>query len=144
MLCWVGGPGWDASGSWAAGGGPDKWAVYHKSTDFNNPGPSGTFVFLDEREDSINDGYYVVDMFGYPDKPNAWKIVDYPASYHNNAGGFSFADGHSEIKKWTDARTTPRLNPKQDLPLNNPSPNNKDVNWMQIRSTRKQAGPASQ
>jgi len=86
----------------------------------------------------------VVDMFGYPDKPAAWKIVDYPASYHNNAGGFSFADGHSEIKKWTDARTTPRLNPKQDLPLNNPSPNNKDVNWMQIRSTRKQAGPASQ
>lgn len=30
-----------------------------------------------------------------------WR--DLPASYHNNAGSFSFADGHSEIHKWLQA-----------------------------------------
>ena len=95
-----------------------------------------TFVFLDEREDSINDGYFVVDMTGYPNSPGSTILVDYPASYHNKAGGLSFADGHSEIKKWRDPRTTPPLR-KANLQLNIPSPNNKDILWMQERSTRR-------
>ncbi|MSU63374.1 MAG: type II secretion system protein [Pedosphaera sp.] len=141
---WVGGPGWDGSGDWSVGGGPNSWSVYRKSTDMNNPGPSGTFVFLDEREDSINDGYFAVDMAGYPDSPGSLKMVNYPASYHNGSGSFSFADGHSEIKRWSDVRTMPPLIRGKDLPLNTPSPNNKDVYWLQFRSTRKQAGPGSQ
>lgn len=108
----------------------------------NNPGPSQTFVFLDEREDSINDGYFVVDMAGYPNNPSAWKIVDYPASYHNFAGGLSFADGHSEIRKWVDSRIVPNLS-RTDRPLDLPSPNNADVLWMQQRSTRAASGPGS-
>jgi prepilin-type processing-associated H-X9-DG protein len=144
MNGWVGGPGWDASGKWEIGGGPDAWAVYRKSTDINNPGPSQTFVFLDERQDSINDGYFVVDMAGYPDQPGSWKMGNFPGSYHNGAGTFSFADGHAEIKRWADSRTMPKLDPTKDLALNVSSPNNKDVNWLQLHSTRKQAGPASQ
>jgi prepilin-type N-terminal cleavage/methylation domain-containing protein len=144
MNNWVGGPGWDSSGPWwprstASQGG---WQVYLKLSDMNNPGPSQTFVLLDEREDSINDGYFVVDMAGYPDTPASWKIVDYPASYHNLAGGLSFADGHSEIRKWVDARTVPNLS-KSDRPLDQPSPNNPDVFWMQQRSTRAASGPGS-
>jgi len=30
---------------------------------------------------------------------------DTPASYHNGAGGISFADGHSEIHKWRSGAT---------------------------------------
>ena len=26
--------------------------------------------------------------------------IDLPATYHNNACGYGFADGHSEIRKW--------------------------------------------
>jgi prepilin-type processing-associated H-X9-DG protein len=98
-------------------------------------------VFLDEREDSINDGYFVVDMAGFPqDNVSALqgarqKIVDYPASYHNGAGGLAFADGHSEIHKWLDGRTKPAMS-KTDRPLDISSPNNRDVTWMQERSTR--------
>jgi len=44
--------------------------------------------------------------------------VDYPASYHNGAGGFTFADGHSEIRKWKDAQITPAVKPGQLLTLN--------------------------
>jgi len=40
-------------------------------------------------------------MDGYPD-PATTYIVDYPASYHNGAGGVAFADGHSEIHRWRD------------------------------------------
>jgi len=33
-------------------------------------------------------------------KQHSWEHL--PASYHNGACGFTFADGHSEIKKWLD------------------------------------------
>ena len=46
----------------------------------------------------------------------------------------AFADGHSEIHKWKDPRTTPPLT--TELELNVPSPNNQDVYWMQEHSTR--------
>jgi len=141
MNNWVGGPGWGASGSWVP---QDRsgWITYLKDADIQNPGPAQTFVLIEEREDSINDGYFVVDMAGYPNQPNRWKIVDYPASYHNGACGFSFADGHAEIHKWTDPRTVPKVS-KTDRPLDQPSANNKDVFWMQQRSTRNTAGPGA-
>ena len=82
------------------------------------------FVVLDEREDSINDGWFATD----PDVQ--YQLVDYPASYHGNAGGLSFADGHSEIHKWTDARTMPVLVSGQLLPLNVNLPGDKDVLWL--------------
>ena len=123
------------NGADAAGFGPSGMRVYKKMSDLAEPGPARTWAFLDEREDSVNDGEFVVGMFGYPDQPAQWYMVDYPASYHNRAGGFSFADGHSEIKKWKDARTMPRLG--RGLNLNVPSPNNPDVFWMMDRTTRK-------
>jgi prepilin-type N-terminal cleavage/methylation domain-containing protein/prepilin-type processing-associated H-X9-DG protein len=57
------------------------------------PRPAKTWLFIDEHPDSINDGYFINN----PQAP-AWQ--DVPASYHNGACGFSFADGHSEVKKW--------------------------------------------
>ena len=132
MNNWVGGNGDDPNnlqGFWDA----DKvWRVYSKASDMTDPGPSMTWVFLDERNDSINDGYWVVWMTGYPNAAQT-KIVDFPGSYHNRAGGFSFADGHSEIKKWQDPRTTP----SKVTQLNIASPNNRDMVWLQERSTRK-------
>ncbi|MEO6036583.1 MAG: type II secretion system protein [Verrucomicrobiota bacterium] len=116
---------------------PPGFKMYIKGSDFRKPGPAMTWVFLDEREDSINDGEFVVSMNGYPDSPGSWMIVDYPASYHNRAGGFSFADGHSEIRKWKDNRTMPILKAGVGLPLNAPSSANPDVLWLMERSTRK-------
>ncbi|MBN9690200.1 MAG: type II secretion system protein [Verrucomicrobia bacterium] len=110
--------------------------IYKKFSDFLEPGPSMTWVFMDEREDSINDGEMIVGMSGYPDKPTQWKIVDYPASYHHRAAGLAFADGHSEIKRWLDKRTMPVLKRGTEIPLNVNSPNNVDVFWMMERTTR--------
>lgn len=113
------------------------YRIYKKMTDLIDPGPSRTWFFMDEREDSINDGEMVVSMDGWPDRPPGWRIVDYPASYHGGAAGLSFADGHSEIRKWKDSRTMPALKKGQLLPLNVLSPKNPDVFWLMDRSTRK-------
>jgi len=52
-------------------------------------------VITDEREDRINNGFFVVDMAGFnPRNPGSLQLVDIPASYHNGAGGVTFADGH--------------------------------------------------
>jgi prepilin-type N-terminal cleavage/methylation domain-containing protein/prepilin-type processing-associated H-X9-DG protein len=59
------------------------------------PRPSNYWVTIDEHPDSINDGYFLNNPGA---NPNNWG--DYPATYHNGAGGLSFADGHSEIHKW--------------------------------------------
>jgi prepilin-type N-terminal cleavage/methylation domain-containing protein/prepilin-type processing-associated H-X9-DG protein len=111
--------------------------MYKKMGDVADPGPSMTWLFMDEREDSINDGELVVGMTGYPDKPSAWMLVDYPASYHNGAAGLSFVDGHSEIKKWKDSRTTPKLVKGVGIGLNISSPYNQDMFWLMDRTTRK-------
>jgi hypothetical protein len=58
--------------------------------------------------------------------------------YHHLACGFSFADGHSELKRWRDPRTMPPLtigaNPLFDQ--FSQSPSNVDVAWLQDHSTR--------
>ena len=126
---------WTGGNQGTDGGWGPTWKVYNKTAEMVKPGPANTFVLLEEREDSINDGFFVVKMDGYPNAAST-IMVDYPASYHNRAAAFSFADGHSEIHRWLDPRTTPVLKPGQFLPLNVPLPNNRDIVWMQDRSTR--------
>jgi len=75
--------------SWADGG---MYVQYLKQTDVRQP--ANTWVTLDEQGDSINDGFFID---GYPTE-SGWG--DIPASYHNGACGFSFADGHAEVHKW--------------------------------------------
>jgi prepilin-type processing-associated H-X9-DG protein len=113
---------------------------FMKMTQIINPSPVKCGVFLDEREDSINDGWFAIDMTGYdPMNPNSWILVDCPASYHNGAGGWSFADGHSEVVKWQDPRTMPQLRKGATISTG-ASPKNQDVNWMQMHASSKQNG----
>ena len=74
------------------------WRTYGKLGDFTDPGPSSTWVLIDEDADSLNDAGFAVGM----ERPE-W--IDWPGTYHNMACGFAFGDGHSEIKKWSDERT---------------------------------------
>jgi len=114
------------------------YRVFKKTSDLAVPGSSRTWVLMDEREDSIDDAYFAVNMTGYPDAPRTITWVNYPASYHGNSAGLVFADGHSEIKRWRDPRTIPRLVPGVFLPLNISSPNNEDLLWLMERTTAKE------
>jgi prepilin-type N-terminal cleavage/methylation domain-containing protein/prepilin-type processing-associated H-X9-DG protein len=108
-----------------------NYFIFRRQADILNPSPSSAWVFIDEREDSINDGYFGVAV----DKQYA--IIDYPASYHNGAGGLTFADGHAEYHKWVEPTTTPRLQPGQSLPsgYKPTSTNDQDMQWLVPRTT---------
>ena len=101
--------------------------VFKKQTQIITPGPSQCWVTIDENPDSINDGWFVCD-------PNLSNWPDVPATYHNGAGGISFADGHAEIKKWKDKNI---LGLKVALPAPK-DPASSDLIWLQERSTSRQ------
>jgi prepilin-type N-terminal cleavage/methylation domain-containing protein/prepilin-type processing-associated H-X9-DG protein len=110
-----------------------SWYIFRKTSAIVNPSPSQAFVFVDEHEDSIGDGYFAVD----PQTvwPDMWW-AELPASRHAGAGTFSFADGHAESRKWVDPRT---LVPVRRVKggYDNYSPQNKDILWVQERATSK-------
>ena len=82
------------------------WRTYGKTSSMNNPGPSMLWVFVDEHPNSINDAGFAVQMF-YTGAFS--RIIDFPASYHNGAAGFSFADGHAEIHRWLGKTIQPAV-----------------------------------
>ncbi len=143
MSIWVGGWGRDSGGMEGtdAGCSGPQWKVYSKFSAFVNPGPSMTWVLVDAREDRINFGNNFTDMTGFPNNSAQARFHwDYPGSYHHRAAGFSFADGHAEVKKWRDDRTVPPIVKDASLFTGGseyvPSPRNPDIYWMQERSTR--------
>jgi len=132
-----GGSGWSGAPGYPPGTlGGNPWRLYLKMNDFKDPGPAGTFLFLDMREDSIDWGNFATDMTGWSDHPEQAGFYDLPGSYHHRAGGFSFVDGHAEIKRWMDDRTMPPLVADGQIPDQFSSPNNPDVIWLQQHATR--------
>ena len=111
-----------------------------------SPGPAKTFVFLDEREDCVNWANFMTQMAGYyPSNPGAYGYLgDLPGIYHNGACGFSFADGHSEIKKWLGYMPPMHYEDAYWENLTLPLPNDPDIAWLQDHSTRPGAGPTAQ
>jgi prepilin-type N-terminal cleavage/methylation domain-containing protein len=113
------------------------YKIYLKQTELADPGPDKVFVFLDMREDSIDMGNFAARMEGWsPSRPANYGFYDLPGFYHHYACGFSFADGHSEIHRWLDSRTTPPLVPDGLINDNFSSPANNDVAWIQFHATR--------
>ncbi len=129
---------WAGPGGWLdpAGPGANEWSkkyhVYFTKADIDNP--SLRYVFADEHPDSINAGGFANMMVESADSA---RIIDFPASYHNGAGGISFADGHAEIRKWMDARTRAAVHYNNNLQLNVLSANNRDMIWLCERTCRK-------
>ncbi|HOW66887.1 MAG TPA: type II secretion system protein [Candidatus Paceibacterota bacterium] len=111
-----------------------QYRTYKKTADMSDPPPTRLFVLVDEHPDSINDAAFAVQMSG---QGASLRIIDFPASFHNGACGFGFADGHSEIKKWLDSRTKAKVQYTGTMSLNVSSPNNPDVVWMQERASAK-------
>jgi len=98
-----------------------------KVSDMVNQGPVNTWVYVDEHPDSMNDA-------GFFNPQSRGTFVDIPASYHNAAGGFAFADGHSEIHKWVATLKSKRA---QTVLFNNgfawnpgPRPTDQDSIWL--------------
>jgi len=114
----------------------DPYQVYCRASSITVP--SYVFVFLDMREDAVNWSNFMTDMTGYsPSNPADYSwTTDLPGIYHNLAAGLSFADGHSEMKKWLDPRTRPPLADPNPPTFTPSQPDNPDIAWMQLHSTR--------
>ena len=117
---------------WLQPASPPFYRLNTKMPSLQNPGPADTWVFIDEREDSINDGWFAVDMVNQG--PTA-QWVDIPGNYHNRAASLAFADGHAQIKKWSDPRTMPPLLRGVPVVKSQFCPNNPDVAWLQNHTT---------
>lgn len=99
--------------------------------------PAKTFVLLDEHPDSINDAAFAVQMAvsSMSATMSDVRIIDFPASYHNGACGFSFADGHAEIHKWRGSRIRPPVI-NQWIDLDVPAGDSKnDIIWLSDMTT---------
>jgi len=77
-------------------------------TGLSKTGPAKVIVILDEQADSIGDGNF---SFAETSTPPSEQWKDLPACYHNAAGSFSFADGHTEIHKWQNPKLNPTIYP---------------------------------
>jgi prepilin-type N-terminal cleavage/methylation domain-containing protein/prepilin-type processing-associated H-X9-DG protein len=119
MNCWMGknAPPWNGG-----------YRTFAKTTDITAPGPSDAMVFLDERSDSLDDGYFAIDM-------DTAQLVNLPAGYHNGASGVTFADGHAEIHKWRDGRTLPPLQTTFRKFVDVSSPLSQDLSWLRQHAT---------
>src|ERR1019366_10126814 len=67
-----------------------QYATFGKSTSFKNCSPSEIWIYADEDPYSINDS--TLDVVAATP-----TIIDYPSTRHQNAGGFGFCDGHTEM-----------------------------------------------
>ena len=79
--------------------GQHEYRVFKRESDIVKPSPAAAWVFIDEHEMSINDGWFAVDMVGN------LGLLDAPATRHADSYALSFADGHVETWKLLDGRT---------------------------------------
>jgi prepilin-type N-terminal cleavage/methylation domain-containing protein/prepilin-type processing-associated H-X9-DG protein len=112
---------------------PPQWRTYGTTASMVAPSPTELWVFVDEHPDSINDAGFAVQMAV---SGVSGKIIDFPASYHNGAAGFSFADGHAEIHKWIGSTIKRPETGGQKLLGNGTSgvlagDSEKDLDWLQ-------------
>ena len=95
--------------------------------------PTKTWVLVDEHPDSINDAACCMEM-ALPSATSS-HIYDFPASYHNGACGFAFADGHSEIHRWKGCAIKPPVT-GSPLPVVTPAGDSlKDIIWWSEHTT---------
>ena len=106
-----------------------KYMVFRKLSDISRMGHSKAYVFIDEHPDSINFGDFAVAMNDGV-APTRIYMIDVPASYHNGAGGLSFADGHAEVHKWIDPRTRVKVSGNYMSSSVQPSPRNQDMVYL--------------
>ena len=102
------------------------YVQYYKKTAIG--APSNIFVFLDELADTLNDGFFMNRLEDY-----SWGNV--PASYHNGAANFSFADGHVESHRWMIPATIRAVQRRRIDPF--PASPPTDFDWLKARTSVK-------
>ena len=106
---------------------PPTAPPYGKVSQINRPPPSQAFVFMDESQYSIEDGFFAVKVL-----TDIWQ--NYPAYRHGGSASLSFADGHGQLKRWLE----PSTGQLKDSSLYASAPRfgnrrNRDLQWVSDR-----------
>jgi prepilin-type N-terminal cleavage/methylation domain-containing protein/prepilin-type processing-associated H-X9-DG protein len=108
-----------------------EFQFIRKTTDLVKLPPTDAFVFIDERDDSVDDGFFGVSM-------NGATMVEIPASYHGGSGPVTFADGHVELHRWLSPDTQfPQESgvPAENYKFISVAPDDPDLLWLQSHAT---------
>ncbi len=98
--------------------------IYPKDTSFNKLKPTDCFVFVEERVDSLNDGFFWSQGPG-------WNVRDVPQIAHGGSVSvFSYGDGHVQTQKWLTGWFKTAATP-------NGSVGNVDIAWLNNHETSK-------
>jgi len=108
----------------------EELCAVKKYTDIRDPGPSSTWVFMDEAAASLENGLFVL----FP----PWYITwySYPAVSHHRANNLSFADGHVEARRWSDPALFAIHDTAWEQTRTGP-----DLAWLQDRTFQKAKQP---
>jgi prepilin-type N-terminal cleavage/methylation domain-containing protein/prepilin-type processing-associated H-X9-DG protein len=72
------------------------YPIYKKFSQIRNPGPSAAMVFVDESQNSVDDGAFIITL-------TQWQNT--PTVRHNRGATFSFVDCHVERWGWKGLNT---------------------------------------
>lgn len=107
-----------------------SYANYHDYGMGRSARKSGRPVFIEEHEDSINDGLFEEPQVNATGPYDLWRAV--PTARHESRGGISFVDGHVELHRWNDPRTLIPMKREMYLTVV-PATNNADLMWLYER-----------
>jgi prepilin-type N-terminal cleavage/methylation domain-containing protein len=128
MNCWL--QSMDAPGNHTAAWiGINGYYVYQKLAGMARPGPSKTWVFIEESPIGIDDAYFAVD----PRQTTTW--FNCPSVLHGKSSEMAFADGHSETRQWTDGNMIHGIGANANGNNVKADPNSGDLAWFISRST---------
>jgi prepilin-type N-terminal cleavage/methylation domain-containing protein len=121
MNGWMGGaPSWNEN-SLAT----KKMMNFTKLTSITTLSATMAMVFIEENPGTINDASWVQNL------SDTSKWVDCPACYHIHSCSMSFADGHNQIRVWTDKNVLANTG----TAVFQADTSSGDLNWVQARCT---------
>ena len=101
----------------------------HRWAEINAASTAQLFAFIEDHEQSIDDGVFAVSENLFPDSPipNTW--MELPSDRHNQGCNLSFLDGHAEPHHWRS--------PKRFMKHLAPATTDlSDLRWLQDRLPR--------
>lgn len=101
------------------------YRTYARDTDVAAAGPSTLWVMVDEHENSIDDGWFLVTM------NDVQPFASFPAARHSRGYELNFADGHVEYYRLTDPGTAKAM--AALISLQTPSVSQQNLDWLRLK-----------